>query len=61
MVNEDEILDRRTFKIEHLRKVLCCSYCAPHRGENRTRVNAHKTRKSRNFQFVGVKTSTRRT
>jgi hypothetical protein len=57
---DDEFADHRTLKLQRRRRVLSCHYCAPHRGENRERLNGHKTRKSRNFQFVVSKASSRR-
>ena len=48
----EDITDSKTIKIKRLKKLLSCTFCKPHRGENRRKVNKHKTRKSKNYQFI---------
>ena len=48
----EEITDSKTIKIKRLKKLLSCTFCKPHRGENRKNTVKYKTRKSKNYQFV---------
>ena len=48
----EEIIDSKTIKIKRLKKLLSCTFCKPHRGENRTKIVKYKTRKSRNYQLT---------
>lgn len=54
---EEEVIDSKTIKIKRLKKLLSCTFCKPHRGENRKNTVKYKTRKSKNYQFVLKKKS----
>ena len=45
----------RVIKIQRMDKLLSCSYCSPHRGENRTKWQNYRTKKNWNFQAVKEK------
>lgn len=42
----------KEYKRNRLKQLLSCSFCKPHRGENREKVKNHKTRKDNRYQFT---------
>ena len=42
----------KEYKRNRLKRLLYCSYCVPHRGENRIKVKNYPTHKDKGYQFT---------